>query len=200
MRLSFHVILWLTCTAVALGDNPQKPQTSPFGKRCGFLCMATVSGALGEPLRYQELAQRLPDSDTGSSLDELSQASAAIGLRSVSVRYPGAFPDLVPGEACAILPIRGRTGEDHFVVVVNSSQGVFSVVDFPNGMMRLTDQSLRNDYAWDGTALLIAKSSQQLDRLSRPPSRFWLWTTGSGLCFAVVLLSLLFRKRASHAT
>ena len=200
MRRSFYIIVWLTWSAVALGDNPQKPQTSPFGKRCGFLCMATVCGALGEPLKYQELAQRLPDSDTGSSFDELSQASLAIGFSSRSVRYSGALPDLVPGETCAILPIRGRTGEAHFVVVVNSSQGIASVVDFPNGMIRLTDQSLRKDYAWDGTALLIAKSSQQLDRLTHPPSRIWLWTAGSGLCFAVVLLSHLFRKRANHAT
>ena len=202
MRASFLIVLLVAVASITLADDREKllQRTTPFGKRCGLLCMATVSGALGEPLNFQALAKRLPDSESGSSLEELSEAAVALGLHSSAIRCPSGLPEFGSGEVCAILPVKPPQAGNHFVVAIYSSKGVVSILDFPGGMMRLTERSLRGEYAWDGTALLVAKSNQPLESLTRPSSAFWLWCLGSALCFAVVVGLLLLQKRKSHAT
>lgn len=166
---------------VAIRAEDAHPTKEVLGKRCGFLSMATVMGALHLPVDYRVLESAIPDHPNGSSLQELAEAATKLGLASDAVHVPGTLPRVVTGRTCAILPTQTSQGEKHFVVLVATEPARLAIVDYPNGLFFVEESTLRSKHGWDGNVLLIARTQADVAAMTKAPMGVWFGMVVAGV-------------------
>lgn len=145
--------------------------------RCGPHALYLCAAAVGREVGYDQLEQVLPDDGRESSLEDLRRAAAQFGLAVEGVRWPVSPPLFRPGEAAAVIPVAATDGRRHFLAVIESRGDQLRVVDFPNPPFWVFTALLREQAAWDGTALVVATDTAKLRRGTGRESPWPTWIT-----------------------
>jgi ABC-type bacteriocin/lantibiotic exporter with double-glycine peptidase domain len=128
-----------------------------FGSPCGVVVMTVVTKLLGRPMSLREARSKVPvDSAGRTSMAELALVAKSHGLWASGIQL-GRLDNLPVG-----ITMICRIRESHWVVVTRNTRGAFVVIDPPNKSIALTPKRLVD--VWDGKALVVADSDQQLGR------------------------------------
>lgn len=179
--------------------EPTATADRTLGKRCGYFAMASVIGAFDLKYDHDELSRQLPDHPEGSSLAELREAAMSRGLTAEGVQFATSLPEFSAGTICVVLPVKSRTSEPHFVVAMAATSQAISVFDYPQGLFFLDEKMLRARYGWDGTALVIARSKREVERMLVPPTMFWIWIVGGAICLGAAAVLWRFMVRGQNS-
>lgn len=169
---------------------------------CGLYSLYIASSALEGDASLVRMKEVLLPNGGDNSLDELRVAAKKLGFAADGFRWNTSVPSYRHGEMAAILPVINREGRRHFVTAVESRDGRFLVVDFPESPRWQLHQNFREDFQWQGTALVVARSETALDTGGMPSaSSRWLLliATAAGVLFYLGLTQSLRRRKSVRA-
>ena len=151
---------------------------------CGPIALQVCAIVSGRDISTTDVDRVIAVKGDGCSLLDLENATSALGIPSVAVRWTHRHP--ADGAAPAVIPIVNKKGKKHFVAVAGWQQGKALVVDVPSGPVWVDIAKLRTGLAWDGAALHIsAADGAQLD-VRQKSKRSAIIYGGLGICLAFV--------------
>lgn len=133
------------------------------GNRCGPYALFACFAATGIEADFDAVDGAFPDRSRPASLADIKLAAARFGLRAEGVRWRAA-PPVFDGGVAAIIPVDGPNGRRHFIALIQSRGDRVLVVNYPASPAWVPVTRLREEAAWDGTALVLARDELGLAR------------------------------------
>ncbi len=162
-------------------------QTQSESTECGLACIAIALEKLGAPVDLSELRRKHVISARGSTVKELVDIAASLGLVGRAVRCE--LHELVDLKCPAIL----HWGLNHFVVLEKVKGQKFTINDPAIGLSQLNLNKVSEQFT--GVALELSPAPEFKKRKSKSPLSLWSWfrTTPNivGSLVQILLLSVL---------
>lgn len=185
-------LVWaIFATASAKESSSDLTPRSECGPISLYLCVELI----GKKASYEQVRRAVGPADEHgeATLLQLREAAGELGLFAEAVRWQGSTPDGI--NIPAVLPVMLPRNQRHFVTLADSRGEWLLVTDVPQRPGWITVSSLRRHYGWDGTALYIAASEEDLAPVRSHVGWRWRYVALGGVAGLAVLISPFLHRR-----
>ncbi len=149
---------------VACYSAVHEPVTRIDLRICGPIGLWLVLDDLGVSIPLSEIRESMPRQGADASFAELAAFAESRHLPCRAVEWQR-MPILAERSCPAIIPVATAHKRRHFIVLLAAREGLAKIQDFPDRPEWISEQRLRNELGWDGTALHLAAREADLDRV-----------------------------------
>jgi prepilin-type N-terminal cleavage/methylation domain-containing protein/prepilin-type processing-associated H-X9-DG protein len=194
---------WFAFVVAASRLSAQEEEMDDLEPRCGIFATQLSLASVGASATALNSVGRIPIGDSGVSMSALRRtvSDAGIPVCAANLSSP---PALQFGRDSAVILLRLKNGQSHYVAVVDSDGVQAKVFDFPIDPFWISWKALAQELGWDGTALLFGRVAEvELEERSILSSVARMSAMLSGtfflLCFFLRLLhSYRLRSKAAR--